>query len=98
MLDLVQALVEGEQASHEEQDDRHDKAVDEPTSSVAEIVMRVSALLRPLVSDQQEHLIARVSNRVDCLREERGRTGERKSDELAHCDSQVGEQCRHYRP
>ena len=55
---------------------------------------RAAARLPP---EQQQHLVAGVGDRVDALREHRGRSGEEEREELHDRDARVGEQRRHDR-
>jgi len=68
VLELVEALVEGEEPTDQEEDDRHDEAIDIASAPIAELVVRVRCLLRALVADEEEHLVAGVRDGVDRLR------------------------------
>jgi hypothetical protein len=89
VLPLVPALVEREQAADQEQDDRDDEPVDVPPTAVAEVVLVVGALLRPLVADQEQDLVAGVGDGVDRLGQHRRRARERERHELRDRDPQV---------
>ena len=92
VLELVEALVEREEPAHEEEDDRDDEAVDVSTPAVAKRVLGVRRLLRALVADKEQHLVAGVGHRVDGLRQHRRRSGEGEGDELADGDAEIGEE------
>jgi hypothetical protein len=87
--DLLDALVDREQAADGEQDDGHQERVDVALSAVAEGVRRVRPLLRLPAPEEQKQLVAAVCHRVDGLGEHGRRPGERPGDELRQRDPHV---------
>ncbi len=92
--ELVDALVDREQAADREQDDRDDERVDVALAAVAERVLLVGCAPRPATAEQQQQLVARVGDRVDRLGEHRGRARDEPRDELRQRDAHVREERR----
>src|SRR3954447_24043775 len=92
VLQLVHALVDGEQAADSEQHDRDQEAVYVPVAAEAERVLGGGRPLRPLAADEEQHLVAGVGDRVDRLGEHRRRPGHDPGDELGQRDAEVGQQ------
>jgi hypothetical protein len=70
--DLVVALVEGIEPAEGEQDHRDQEGVDVAGAGVAELVQRLGCLPGAFAADEQQHLVARVSDRVHALGQHRG--------------------------
>ena len=68
------------------------KREDVTLAAVAERVLRGRRSVEPVARRQQQHLVARVGDRVDRLGQHRGRAGQRPGGELRHGDEQVGGQ------
>ena len=96
--DLVDALVDGEQAADGEQHDRDHEGVEVPLPAVPERVLLGPRAPRPVAAEQQQHLVAAVGDRVHGLGEHRRGAGDRERDELRRRDAQVGGERREHRP
>ena len=68
VLPLVQTLIEGEEATDEEEDDGDDESIDISTPPIPEVVLGISALARSAIAYQQQDLVAGVGKGVDGLR------------------------------
>jgi hypothetical protein len=90
LAQLLDALVEREDAADAEQDDRDDEGVDVALAAVAEGVLGVGGLAGLLAAEQQQQLVARVGQGVHALGQHRRRPGEEPGDELRHRDPEVG--------
>ena len=97
LLELVERLVEGEEATHGEQHDRHDERIDVTVPAVAERVLLVGLPLGRPAADQQEHLVAGVRDGVDRLGEHRADPGQQERDELRDRDPGVRGECGEHR-
>ena len=93
-VQLVDALVDREEAADREQDDRHDERVDVALAAVAERVLAVGRFLRLAAAEQQQQLVAGVGEGVDALGEHRGRAREEPRDELGQGDAHVRQERR----
>ncbi len=80
---LLDALVEGEQAAHREQHEGDDERPEVALAAVAERVLAVGGLARPLAAEQQQRLVAGVGERVDGLGEQAADAVIRKPTNLA---------------
>ena len=89
VLPFVEGLVQGEQATDAEQDDRDDEGVDVAVATVAERVLGGGRPAGPPSPDEQQQLVERVSDRVDRLGQHRGEPGEGERDELGQRDPEV---------
>ncbi len=98
VADLLVALVDGEHAADGEEDDGDEEGVDVPLAAVAEGVLRGRLALGALAADEEQELVAGVGDRVDALRQHRGRATEGERHELRCRDGEVGAECRHDRP
>ena len=94
VADLLDALVEGEQAAHREQHEGDDEGPEVALAAVAERVLAVGGLARPLAAEQQQRLVAGVGERVDGLGEQARRRRDQEADELGDGDAEVGEEAR----
>ena len=72
MGELLDALVDREETTDGEQDDRHDERVDVALAAVPERMLGVGLASRHPSAQQQQELVARVGERVDGLGEHRG--------------------------
>ncbi len=94
VAELLDPLVDREQAAHREQHEGDDERPEVPLAAVAERVRRVGRLGRPLAAEQQERLVAGVGQRVAGLGEQAGRTRDQEAGELGDGDPEVGERRR----
>jgi len=76
-------------AGHAEKQHGDEKGVEKLCFPVSEGVTARRLALAVLDPDQQQHLIARVGDRVIRLREHRGAAGQQKADEFENRDSAV---------
>ncbi len=89
MLELVDALIQGEDAADAEQDDRHHEGVDVALPAVAERVLGVCFLLGNGPAAKQQDLIAGVRKRVHTLAQHGTRTRDAPRDEFGNRDPEV---------
>ena len=89
VLDLVPALVEREQRAHAEQHEGDDERVEVAVTPVAERVPLVRLAGTALLADEQQHLVARVGDRVHRFREQRRRRRDEEAGELRSGDGEV---------
>ncbi len=75
VADLLDALVQGEQPAHAEQDEGDDERPEVALAPVAEGMLAVGGALGPLAAEQQQCLVAGVGNRVHRLGEQRRPSG-----------------------
>lgn len=92
MGELVEALVEREQPTHQEQDDRDHEGVHVAHPGVAELMRHIRGAAGALTTDQQKNLIATVCHGVDRLGQHRRGSGERERDKFGDRDPQIGDQ------
>jgi len=92
VLDLVEALVQGEHPAEQEDDDRDEERVQVAVAAVAERVRRTGRAGGLAAADQQQDLVGRVGGGVHALGQHRAGAGEGERDELAGRDPQVGAQ------
>jgi hypothetical protein len=98
MHDALDALVAGEHCADDEQHHGNQERVKVTLSPETEWVLLCLGALRPGSTEQQQDLIAGVGDRVDALRQERRRAGDRESDELGDRYAQVCTQGGNYCP
>ena len=92
VADLGDALVDGEGTTEAEQHEGDDEGPEVALAAVAERVRRVGRPPGSLAAEQQQALVPGVGDRVDGLREHRGRAGDDEADELGDGDAGVRQQ------
>jgi hypothetical protein len=98
LLGLMDGLVQREQAAEAEQDDRDQEGAQVALAAVAEGVLLGRVATGAAAADQQQDLVPGVGDRVDGLRQHRGRAGQGPGPELRRGDERVGQQCGDDRP
>ena len=92
VAELVDALVEREQAAHAEQHQRHHERPEVALGAVAERVRVVGGTLAAATAEHEQALVAGVGEAVPGFGQQAGRTGEEEADELGDGDAEVREE------
>ena len=90
MDQLLDAFVQGEQATHAEQHERDHERPEVALATESERVLGVRPLLRLLAAEQQQRLVAGVGEGVGGLGEQARRRRQQESHELGDGDAEVG--------
>jgi len=90
--ELVDAFVDGEEATHAEQNEGHDEAPEEPLAAEAEGVLLGRLAPGPAAAEEQQALVAGVGDRVDPFGQHRRRAGDGEGHELGQGDPEVGQE------
>ena len=89
-MPLLPTLVEGEESTEAEHDDRHQEGVDVSVLTVAEWMFLVGLLLGRLAPDQEKNLISCVGERMDRFRQHGRGLGQQVRPEFEDGYAQVG--------
>lgn len=89
---LVIALIQREQPAEREQHETHHKRPEVPRAAVAEGMQIGGAVAGAARAEHKQALVARVGDRVDRFRQQRGRAGKQEPGEFGQPDSDVGEE------
>ncbi len=92
MAHLLDALEQGEQAAHAEQDQGDDECPEVALAAVPEGMLAVGGPLGAAPTEQQKALVAGIGNGVDALGEQACGAGDEEADELGEGDAGVCQQ------
>ena len=89
VVEFLPALENREQTTNAEQHDRHHEGIDVARAAIAERVGCGGLALGALAADDEQHLVARVSNRVDAFGKHRSRARNGCGKKLSDSNSDV---------
>ena len=89
VVKLLETLIQGEQTAQCKDDNRDDERVNVTVTAVTERVLLVGLLAGGAATQKKQNLVTGVSHRVDALGQHRGGTGQGKSQELQHRNTQI---------